>query len=60
MQKQKISIKQHDLFLHDAEKMPWENIEQKRQKKTIILLAQLLLTLSSQLVNHGGSTCNQK
>ena len=60
MQKQKIFEKQQDMFLHDAEKMQWEHVEQNEQKKTISLFAQLLLTLSLQLISHEGSTCNQK
>jgi hypothetical protein len=47
-------IEQQDLFLHDAEKMQWEQLTQTVQSKTIQLLAQLLLFLSNSVNHEGG------
>ena len=52
---------QQDLFSHADEQLQWENIESKEQKQIIALLAEMLLSLSSDLVIHGGSPqCCQK
>jgi hypothetical protein len=53
-------IEQQDLFLHDAEKMQWEQLTQAVHSKTIQLLAQLLLSLSNSVNHEGGSICNPK
>ncbi len=55
MQKRKSLHKQQDMFLHNPEKMQWNDFKPKEQNQIIDLLSQLLLSLSSLLVIHGGA-----
>lgn len=56
---QKQFIEQQDLFLHDPEKMQWEQLTQTVQSKTIQLLAQLLLSFSNSVNHEGGQYAMQ-
>jgi hypothetical protein len=61
MKRPKLLQNQQDLFSHADRQLQWENLKPNEQKQIIALLAEMLLSLSSDLVTHGGSPqCCQK
>ena len=61
MYRQKLLLNQQSIFSSDVDKVQWKSLTPNEQKQIIDLFSQVLLSLSSELVTHGGdASCSRK